>query len=70
MYVLSGNGDVIEPEEGVVGIGSGGQYAVAAARAIIKFNKNLKASEIVKESLNIAASICIYTNDNVVVEEL
>lgn len=70
MYVISGTGDVIEPEDGIVGIGSGGQYAVAAAKAIIKFNKNLKIKDIVKESLKIAASICIYTNDNLVVEEL
>ncbi len=70
MYIISGTGDVIEPQDGIVGIGSGGQYAVAAAKAIVKFNKNLKIKDIVKESLKIAASICIYTNDNLVVEEL
>lgn len=70
IYVISGNGDVIEPEDGIVGIGSGGQYAVAAARAMIKFGNNLKAKKIVEESIKIAASICIYTNENLVVEEL
>ena len=59
IYVISGNGDVIEPEDGVCGIGSGGQYAVAAARAIIKFNKDMNAKKIVEESLKIASSICI-----------
>ena len=70
IYIISGNGDVIEPEDGIVGIGSGGQYAVAAARGIIKFNKGFKAKKIVEESLKIAASICIYTNENLIVEEL
>ncbi|MDD5067039.1 MAG: ATP-dependent protease subunit HslV [bacterium] len=71
MYVISGNGDVIEPEEGVVGIGSGGQYAVAAAKAMMRSNnKKITAREIVEESLKIAASICIYTNTNITVEEL
>ena len=69
-YIISGNGDVIEPEDGIVGIGSGGQYAVAAARAIIKFNKDFKAKKIVEEALKIAASICIYTNENLIIEEL
>ncbi len=70
MYIISGNGDVIEPEDGVVGIGSGGMYAVAAARALIKFNSNLDAKTIVVESLKIAGDICIYTNKNIIVEEL
>ncbi len=70
MYVVSGNGDVIEPEDKIAGIGSGGQYAVAAARALIKFGKNLSAKQIVEESLKIAGSICIYSNENIVVEEL
>ncbi len=68
-YILSGNGEVIEPEDGIIGIGSGGAYAMAAARALLKFtNKN--AYDIVKESLLIAADICIYTNDNIIIEEL
>ena len=70
IYIISGNGDVIEPEDGIVGIGSGGQYAVAAARAMVKFKKDLAAVKVVEESLKIAASICIYTNENIVVEEL
>lgn len=70
IYLISGNGDVIEPEEGVIGIGSGGQYAVAAAKAMMKFGSNLTAKKIVEESLKIAASICIYTNDKITVEEL
>ncbi len=70
MYIISGNGDVIEPEDGVVGIGSGGMYAVAAARAMVKFANNASAKKIVEESLKIAGSICIYTNQNIIVEEL
>lgn len=67
--IVSGTGDVIEPEEGIIGIGSGGQFAVAAARALIK-HSDLSAKEIVLESLKIAARICIYTNENICVEEL
>lgn len=70
MFVISGNGDVIEPEDGVVGIGSGGAFALAAAKAFIRCDKKTSARQIVEESLKIAASICIYTNDNIVVEEL
>lgn len=70
MYLISGNGDVIEPEEGVIGIGSGGQYAVAAAKALMKCGKKMTAREIVEESLRIASTICIYTNANIVIEEL
>lgn len=67
--VVSGQGDVIEPDDGVAGIGSGGPYAVAAARALVKHSK-LKAAEVARESLAIAARICVYTNDRVHVEEL
>ncbi len=70
IYLISGNGDVIEPEEGVVGIGSGGQFASAAAKAMIKFGKNLTAKMIVEESLKIAASICIYSNNKIHIEEI
>ncbi len=70
IYLISGNGDVMEPEDGVMGIGSGGQYAVAAAKALIKFGKNLTAKKIVEESLKIASSICIYTNDKITCEEI
>ncbi len=68
-FLISGSGDVIEPDDGIVAIGSGGAYALAAARALIKFT-NLSAKEIVEESIRIASSICVYTNDNIKVETL
>jgi ATP-dependent HslUV protease subunit HslV len=68
-FLISGNGDVIEPESGIVAIGSGGPYALAAARALVRDPK-LSPREIVEESLNIAGDICIYTNRNISVEEL
>jgi ATP-dependent HslUV protease subunit HslV len=67
--LVTGNGDVIQPTDGVLGIGAGGNYAVAAARAFIAAS-SLSASEIVRKSLEIAAGIDIYTNTNIVVEEL
>ena len=67
--LVSGTGDVIQPTDGVVGIGSGGNYAIAAARALIA-HSDLSAAEIVRKSLAIAAGIDIYTNANIVVEEL
>ncbi|MBN1256901.1 MAG: ATP-dependent protease subunit HslV [Planctomycetes bacterium] len=67
--LLGGSGDIIEPDDGVLGIGSGGGYASAAARALIKYS-NLSAKEIVREALEIASASCIYTNNNIVVEEL
>ncbi len=67
--LVSGNGDVIEPDDGILSIGSGGPYALAAARALIKYSQ-LSAPEIVKQSLLITASICIYTNDQIIVEGL
>ncbi|NTW56725.1 MAG: ATP-dependent protease subunit HslV [Chlorobiaceae bacterium] len=66
--IISGTGDVIEPEDGIVAIGSGSMYALAAARSLMKHSA-LSAREIVEESLKIAADICIYTNDHIVVEE-
>ncbi|TBW35787.1 ATP-dependent protease subunit HslV [Siculibacillus lacustris] len=66
--VLTGNGDVLEPEEGVAGIGSGGTYALAAARALM--DQDLDAEAIARRAMKIAAEICIYTNTNVVVESL
>ena len=69
LFVISGNGDVIEPEYDVAAIGSGGQFALAAARALVE-NSTLDARSIVERSLNIAADICIYTNRNVAIEEL
>ena len=68
-YLVSGTGDVIEPDDGVLAIGSGGNYALAAARGMVRFS-SLTAEEIVKESLKIASDICIYTNDNISVETL
>jgi ATP-dependent HslUV protease subunit HslV len=68
-YMVSGNGDVISPDDGMIAIGSGGNYALAAARALAKCS-SLSASEIVKEALRIASEICVYTNDQIVVEEL
>jgi ATP-dependent HslUV protease subunit HslV len=68
-YLVSGNGDVIEPDEGVVAIGSGGPFATAAATALIR-NTKLSAKRIVEEAMKIAGEICIYTNDNVTFEEL
>lgn len=67
--VLSGNGDVIEPDDGLVAIGSGGPFALSAARALLHHTE-LTARQIAEESLRIAGEICIYTNTNVVVEEL
>jgi ATP-dependent HslUV protease subunit HslV len=69
LLVVSGNGDVIEPEHAVVAIGSGGPFAQAAARALIE-NTTLEARAIAERALNIAADICIYTNRNLVIEEL
>ena len=68
-YIISGNGDVISADDGIIAIGSGGNYALAAARALIK-HSSMSASDIVKESLKITSEICIYTNDQIVVEEL
>ena len=69
VLVLSGMGDVIEPEGGVCAIGSGGNYALAAGRALFN-NTELDAKEIAVKSLEIASSICIFTNNNIVVEEV
>jgi ATP-dependent HslUV protease subunit HslV len=68
-YLISGAGDVIEPDEGIIAIGSGGSYALAAARALMQ-NTELPAREIAEKSLRIAGQICIYTNDQITIEEL
>jgi ATP-dependent HslUV protease, peptidase subunit HslV len=68
-FLLSGNGDVIEPDDGIVAIGSGGPYALSAARALIKHSK-LNAKDIAQEAMRIASEICIYTNSNFTIEEL
>ncbi len=67
--IISGTGDVIEPEDGIVAIGSGSMFALASARSLLKHTA-LEASEIVRESLKIAADICIYTNDHIILEEV
>lgn len=67
--ILTGNGDVLEPEDGIAAIGSGGNYALSAARALIDI-KNLSAKEIVEKSMKIAGDICVYTNNNIVLESL
>jgi len=69
IFIVSGTGDIIEPDDNIAAIGSGGPYALAAAKALVKYSK-LSAYEIALESLKIAASICIYTNDKIVVEKL
>lgn len=69
MLVLSGNGEVIEPDDGIVAIGSGGAYALAAARALYNHTE-LEARDVVKNALHIAADICVYTNHNITIEEL
>jgi ATP-dependent HslUV protease subunit HslV len=69
LFVLSGNGDVIEPDEGVAAIGSGGPYAQAAAAALMR-NTTLDAESIARKALEIAGEICIYTNDDIIVEVL
>jgi ATP-dependent HslUV protease subunit HslV len=68
-FIVSGTGDVIEPEDNIVAIGSGGMYALAAAK-MLKKHSNLSAKEIVQEALNTAAEICIYTNDKITIEEI
>jgi ATP-dependent HslUV protease subunit HslV len=67
LYILSGDGNVVEPDDGVAAIGSGGMYAASAAKALVK-NTSLSAKEIVEEAMQIAADICIYTNANVTVD--
>jgi ATP-dependent HslUV protease subunit HslV len=68
-FLLSGSGDLIEPDDGVVAVGSGGPYAMAASRALTRHSA-LDARQIVHEAMTIAAGICIYTNDNLTIEEL
>jgi ATP-dependent HslUV protease subunit HslV len=68
-FIISGTGDVLEPEDGIASIGSGGPYAQAAARALYE-NTPLGPSEIIAKAMKIASDICIYTNDNIVIEEL
>ena len=69
LLIVSGTGEVIDPDDGIAAIGSGGMYALAAARAL-KANTTLSAAEIAEKSLRVASEICIYTNDNIIVEEV
>ena len=69
LLILSGTGEVIDPDEGIAAIGSGGNYALAAARALVQ-NTDLSAAEIAEKALRIAASICVYTNDHITVESI
>jgi ATP-dependent HslUV protease subunit HslV len=68
--MISGVGDVLEPDDNILAIGSGGNYALAAARALIKHAPRLTAEEICRESLGVASKICVYTNENVILETL
>lgn len=68
-FLISGTGDVIEPDDGVMAIGSGGPYALAAARALLK-HTSMSAREVVEEAMRLAAEICIYTNQHLIIEEL
>lgn len=69
LLLVAGSGEILEPDEGVIGVGTGGAYAEAAARALLKFTE-LDAPTIAREALNIASRLCIYTNDQVIVEKL
>lgn len=69
MLIISGTGEIIEPDDGVVAIGSGGPYALAAAKALIN-NSDLEAADICLEAMKIASSICVYTNDHIIVERI
>ncbi len=66
--ILTGNGDVVDPMDGIIGIGSGGNYALAAARAL--YDQDLSAEEIARKALKIAADICVYTNENITIEAI
>lgn len=70
ILLISGNGDVIEPDDGIVAIGSGGPFALAAARAFLKATPKMTAEKIARQSLEIAADICVYTNDHISVETI
>lgn len=71
LLLISGTGEVIEPDDGILAIGSGGNYALSAGRALKKYSgENLTATEIAKASLEIASEICVFTNDHIIVEEL
>lgn len=70
ILILTGNGDVVEPEDGVAAIGSGGTYALAAAKGIIGVAPSMRAEDVVKRAMNIAADICVYSNHNIIIEKV
>jgi ATP-dependent HslUV protease, peptidase subunit HslV len=70
MYLVSGTGEVIEPDDGILAIGSGGNYALSAGRALIKYSEGLTAKEIAQAALEIAGDICVFTNDQITLEVL
>ncbi len=70
IFLLSGNGDVIEPDDGIVAIGSGGSYALAAARALMEANPRMSAETVALKAMEIAADICVFTNHNITVETI
>lgn len=70
MYLVSGTGEVIEPDDGILAIGSGGNYALSAGRALVRHAKELSAGEIARSALEIAGEICVYTNDHITLEVL
>lgn len=70
ILIISGSGEIIEPDDGIAAIGSGGPYALAAARAMTTHCPQMSAAEIAEEAMKIAASICVYTNDHIIVEEI
>ena len=67
-FIISGTGDVLEPEGDVIGIGSGGNYALAAAKVLM--NTDLSAEEVAKKSIKVASEICVFTNDNIKIEKI
>lgn len=70
LLLISGNGEIIEPDDGILAIGSGGSFALSAARALQRHAPEMEAKEIVKASLQVASEICVYTNNNIIVEEI
>jgi ATP-dependent HslUV protease subunit HslV len=70
MLLVSGGGEIIEPDDEILAIGSGGNYALSAARALKRHATTLEAKDIAREALQVASEICVYTNNNIIVEEL
>ena len=67
-FIISGTGDVLEPEDGIIGIGSGGNYALAAGKVLME--SDMSAEEVAKKAIKVAADICVFTNDNVKIEKI